>query len=153
MTIDTISVNQLKFKKVLSQNQREIGTIEDIVINQETQQIAYVILKMRGLMGFGDKRIPVPLTILEFEEKSPHRIILNVERSKLKRAPMIEPEDLPTFDLMVFMKKINEYYQSYAGVNNTGFKLRNVFRKRSGFRNSPYMKVSKVLPSVQIKSA
>lgn len=153
MAKNAISVNQLKFSKVVIPNKREIGVIDDIVVHQDSQEIAYVILKMRGLMGFGDKRIPVPVQAFELDTDQSHQIILNIGRKKLKNAPMIEPEDLPTFDLNEFMAKINAYYYEKPKETAIGLKLRNLFRFRPTIDKKPFMQVTKSLPTLNMKSA
>lgn len=153
MAQNVISVNHCKFSKVLTPDKREIGVIDDVVVHQDSGEIAYVILKMRGLMGFGDKRIPVPLQAFSLNEDQLNQVILNVDRKKLKNAPMIEPEALSSFDLNEFMARISAYYFAEPEVKASGFKLRNLFRFRSSIDTKPFMEVSKSLPSLNMKSA
>ncbi|GAB5522373.1 MAG: hypothetical protein Roseis2KO_02450 [Roseivirga sp.] len=132
-----ISVNALKFSEVFTAQNREIGVIDDVVIHQDSGQVAYVILKMRGFMGFGDKQFPIPLQALKLDEAKPQRVILNADRKTLKNAPVIEIEELPVVDYNLFMWKIYDYYGVTSDLGPTQgkdeIKLANTMRTRPTF--------------------
>lgn len=130
---DLISVKDLKFSKVVSPTHKEIGVIDDVVIHQDSQRIAYAVLKMRGFMGFGDRRFPIPLGAFHVDTKE-HKIILDVDRKKLKNAPQIDIEEVATFDYSEFLWKVYEYYdiKPYltADKGDSDIKLSNTLRSR-----------------------
>lgn len=132
-----ISVNALKFSKVFTPKNREIGVIDDVVIHQDSGKVAYVILKMRGFMGFGDKHFPIPLEALMIDQAKSHRVVLNADRKMLKNAPAIEIEELPVFDYNVFMWKIYDYYGVTPDLkpdqDKAEIKLANTMRARPTF--------------------
>lgn len=148
MTNDLISVNDLKFSKVVTPGHKQIGVIDDVVIHQDSERVAYVVLKMSGFMGFGDKRFPIPLDAFYLDTNEDHKVILDADREKLKNAPAIEVEELPVFDYAAFMWKVYEYYGVKPYLNKekgeSDIKLSNTMRSRpatirdSRLKNNPF---------------
>ena len=110
MTDDLISVNDIKHCKIVTPGHKEIGVVDDVVIHKKSERVAYIIIKFGGLMGFGDKRFPIPFSAFYFDTEGNNKIILDVEREKLENAPTFDVDDLHDFDYADFLWKVYKYY-------------------------------------------
>ena len=111
MTNDLISVNELRLSKVVTPSHEEIGEVDDVVIHKQSERVAYVILKFGGLMGFGDRKFPIPFSAFYLDTKGERKIILDVKREKLENAPSFDVEEMMAdFDYAEFLWKVYKYY-------------------------------------------
>lgn len=110
MTNDLISVQELKFSKVVTPAHKEIGEVDDVIIHKKSKTVAYVVLKLRGLMGFGDKKFPIPFSAFYLDTKEKKKVILDVEKAKLENAPSFDLDDMSSFDYSDFLLKVYKYY-------------------------------------------
>lgn len=125
-----IRISHLKFNIVVASDRRVIGTIDDLVVHKKTHEFAYAVLKVDTLLGFGNKRIPIPIEFFEVDPERSYRIKLLISRQKLKNAPKISAENLPGICQEKFLQTIHEYYRSEPMVSGTVLKLQKLFRVR-----------------------
>ena len=52
---------------VLRTNGEKIGTIQRLMIDKISGNVAYAVLRFGGLLGIGEKHIPIPWGMLKFE--------------------------------------------------------------------------------------
>jgi sporulation protein YlmC with PRC-barrel domain len=89
-----------------------LGKIEDLMIDINTGQIAYVILSFGGMLGIGNKlfAVPWPSLRLNAEEKV---FEMNADKELLQEAPGFDKDDWPeireTED--TWLVSIFEYYE------------------------------------------
>ena len=55
-------VNKLIGKQVRSSDGQKVGKIEDIVFDLESGRVLYAVVGSGGVLGAGEKKIPVPPT-------------------------------------------------------------------------------------------
>ena len=71
----------------------KLGKIDDLLIDQGGA-VKYAILSHGGLLGIGDKLIPIPWKALKLgKEKS--TLVVNVNKGALEKAPNFDPNDWP----------------------------------------------------------
>jgi sporulation protein YlmC with PRC-barrel domain len=87
----------------------DLGKIEDIVIDPDTGTIRYAILSFGGIAGMGDKLFAVPWSSLS---GSPSRdyVLLNIDKSRLERAPGFDRDHWPDFADPTWQRNIDDYY-------------------------------------------
>jgi sporulation protein YlmC with PRC-barrel domain len=90
-----VSASTLFAYRVRSSENDDLGTIEEIMIDPRTGQLAYAILCCVGKLGFGDKHFVVPWNLLQWTNEGV--LVLECDSARLGAAPGFEPEDWPDF--------------------------------------------------------
>jgi sporulation protein YlmC with PRC-barrel domain len=90
----------------------KIGTVEDIVLDKQSNQIMFAALGFGGVLGMGEKYYPVPWSMLDYsEDKGGYVVPLN--KSSIEKAPAYELKDLTKHDgsLGSIREKTYSYYK------------------------------------------
>jgi PRC-barrel domain len=74
-------------KHVVNVNDEDVGTIADLVMDQD-QKLVGVVLSVGGFLGIGDKWVAVPVDQIDFPtDEQPARLLVAVTEDQLKNAP------------------------------------------------------------------
>ena len=74
-------------KNVVNPNDEELGTIADLVMDEQ-QKLVGVVLSVGGFLGIGDKWVAVPVDQIDFPaDEQPARLQIQVTREQLENAP------------------------------------------------------------------
>ena len=74
-------------KDVVNINDEEVGTITDLVMDQD-QKLVGIVLSVGGFLGIGDKWVAIPVDQIEFPtDEEPARLLVAVTEEQLKNAP------------------------------------------------------------------
>ena len=95
-----------------------LGTIEDIMLDIGSGQIAYAVLSFGGFLGIGDKLFIVPWSALAFEHRS-NEFILDVPRDLLVQAPGFDKDNWPDMADPARGREIHRYYSRTPYWENT----------------------------------
>ncbi len=101
-------VSKILGKKVISQKGEDLGTIEDLVLSKETC-LDYIILAPGGLLGTGDRLIPIPWKAVKTGAQA-DTIIIDMDKSQLEKAPSFESKTWPNFTDSEWYGKIREFF-------------------------------------------
>jgi sporulation protein YlmC with PRC-barrel domain len=113
-TTDTYTRNAFPASKLIGENVVDakgdhLGKIEDLAVDFEQGRIRYAILSFGGFLGMGEKRFAVPIqTLQRFGDDD--RLLLNVDREKLKNAPGIDKDDWTKLDDRAYVTRAYEFY-------------------------------------------
>ncbi len=90
------------------QNER-LGKINELIIGWDGT-VKYAILSHGGVLGIGDKLIPIPWKSLKpgREEKT---LIVNITKETLAKAPNFDPKEWPSFAEPEWQRKVEVYYE------------------------------------------
>jgi sporulation protein YlmC with PRC-barrel domain len=80
--------------RVVNPEGEELGSIKDLMIDLDDEQIAYAVLSFGGFLGLGDKLFAIPLESLTFEAED-NTAILDVDKEMLKNAPGFDKDRWP----------------------------------------------------------
>src|SRR4051812_37472573 len=103
-TIDqknTVNASQLLHSRVLDQAGQKIGDVEDIVVDQNSGQAQFAVIKLSGDLADHGKYAPVPFSLLKFNDMNQkdsfgHRdLTLQVDRQKLLSASRFSAKNWP----------------------------------------------------------
>ena len=109
-----ILASKVKGTTVYNDAGDKIGTVEDIVLDKQSNQILFDALGFGGVLGMGEKYHPVPWSMLDYsEDKGGYVVPLNKE--SIKKAPAYELKDLTKHDGS--LGSIREQTYSYYNVN------------------------------------
>src|SRR5262245_46240070 len=85
---------------VRSPTDKDLGKVEDLVIDMHTGSIRYVAISFGGLLGIGDKLFAVPFHALHVQHepgsKAPHSV-MNVDKQTLENAKGFDKKNWPDF--------------------------------------------------------
>ena len=74
-------------KDVVNVMDEEVGTIADLVMDQD-QKLVGVVLSVGGFLGIGDKWVAIPVDQIDFPtDEQPARLLVAVTEEQLKNAP------------------------------------------------------------------
>jgi sporulation protein YlmC with PRC-barrel domain len=95
---------------VVNRQSENVGKIHELVIDARKNRVAYAVLSFGGFLGMGNKLFAMPWEAFEFSTTE-HKLILNVDKEKLKTAPGFEKNDKwPDFTDTVWGESIYNYY-------------------------------------------
>jgi sporulation protein YlmC with PRC-barrel domain len=81
--------DQLVGLEVRSPNNTALGSVDDLVVNPKTGQIAYLVLARGGIFGFDESHVPVPWT--DFKTTPiPGLLVLDTTKAILDGAPEVK---------------------------------------------------------------
>jgi hypothetical protein len=74
-------------KDVVNINDEKVGTITDLVMDQD-QKLVGVVLSVGGFLGIGEKWVAIPVDQVDFPTpEQPARLVVAVTEEQLKNAP------------------------------------------------------------------
>jgi sporulation protein YlmC with PRC-barrel domain len=81
-----------------AQNQEDLGDVEDVLVDSNTGNIAFVVLSSGGFLGLGEDLRAVPIQSFNLRQANvaDHKIALNVSKSQLENAPTFKKSDWST---------------------------------------------------------
>lgn len=95
-------------KRVISQKGEDLGKIEDLVLTKEAC-LDYMILAPGGLLGTGDRLIPIPWKAVKTGAEA-DTIIIDMDKSQLEKAPNFESKKWPNLTDSGWYEKIREFF-------------------------------------------
>lgn len=95
-----IRANQIAGMVVKDPAGKDLGKVEDVVVDMETGKVRYAAIAFGGFLGLGDKLFAVPFHSLKLHhnpgDKTQH-FELNVDKKALENAPGFDPKNWPDF--------------------------------------------------------
>jgi sporulation protein YlmC with PRC-barrel domain len=91
----------------------DLGTIEDVITDQNGK-LDYVILSHGGILGIGEKLIPIPIQAVQPSDKE-QTVMVNVAKNALEKAPSFDAKNWPNFSQPAWRQKTYTYYDVYGG--------------------------------------
>jgi sporulation protein YlmC with PRC-barrel domain len=92
-----ILASKVKGTAVYSDNGDKIGTVEDIVLDKQSNQIMFAALGFGGVFGVGEKYYPVPWALLDYSEDKGGYVV-PLDKDRLEKAPAYDLKDLIKHD-------------------------------------------------------
>jgi sporulation protein YlmC with PRC-barrel domain len=95
---------------VVNHQGENVGKIHELLIDAKKNRVAYAVLSFGGFIGMGNKLFAMPWEAFEFSTTK-NKLILNVDKEKLKTAPGFEKGDKwPDFSDKIWGESIYNYY-------------------------------------------
>jgi sporulation protein YlmC with PRC-barrel domain len=86
MNAAIVAADVLEGGKIVDARGRELGTIEDIMIDVRGGAIAYAVMACGGFLGLREERLAVPWDALRLDEER-QRFVLEIERDRIAPVP------------------------------------------------------------------
>lgn len=94
---------------------KQLGSIEDVVVDLRSGKIRYAALGFGGFVGFGEKLFAIPWQALNVKAKRgggrSHVVLYNVTEKDLEKAPGFPSDNWPDFADAKFTAGIDRYYR------------------------------------------
>lgn len=104
-----LSASSLVGDQVVNSAGEDLGKLDELMIDLQTGRIAYAVLSFGGFMGIGNKLFAIPWNRLSVDEVN-KRMILDVDRDLLERAPGFDKDNWPDMSDPSFGSQIYSYY-------------------------------------------
>ena len=88
---------------------KDLGKIEDVMLDVNNGRISYAVLSFGGFLGMGDKLFAIPWNALELstEEKC---FYLDVDKDRLENAPGFDKDNWPNMADPEWNRSVHDYY-------------------------------------------
>jgi sporulation protein YlmC with PRC-barrel domain len=86
---------------------RDLGEINDLMIDVNNQRVRYAILAFGGFMGLGEKLFAYPVRVLQ---TSGDRLVLDVPKDRLERAPGFDRNVWPDWIDTSYRDEVDRYF-------------------------------------------
>jgi len=96
-------------KDVKDQKGEDVGKVNDILMNRNGQ-VEYLIVSQGGVLGVGEKLIPIPFRKVRVDTKNDDIVLMNIDKEKLEKAPHFTSEKWNEMNTADFDKRIHSYY-------------------------------------------
>ena len=103
-----ISADKVQGTAVQNPEGESLGTIESIMIDQPSGQVAYAVLAFGGILGMGKDRRALPWEVLEYDTDQ-GAYVLNADPDLLKNGPVCD-ETSTNWEDRDWGRKVNDYY-------------------------------------------
>ena len=94
---NAILASRVKGTAVYDASGDKIGTVEDIVLDKQSNQILFAALGFGGFLGAGEKYYPVPWSMLNYDEDKGGYIV-PLDKDQVENAPNYDLNDLTKRD-------------------------------------------------------
>lgn len=91
--------------KITDNQGRNIGTIDDLAIDADNGMVAFAILSRGGILGIGEKLVPVPFKAIEPTAKR-DEFKLKIEEGTLERVPTLRDNEFSRLEQRRFTENI-----------------------------------------------
>lgn len=105
----------IRAKKVLGTSVKDtsgdkIGTVEDLVLDKQTNTILFAVVGFGGVLGMGEKFHPLPWAVLNYDEDE-DAYVVPYTKDELKAAPADTIGELTKDDGVPYRDQAFAYYR------------------------------------------
>jgi sporulation protein YlmC with PRC-barrel domain len=96
--------------KVEDTTGKNLGDVNDLVVDDATGRVVYGVLSFGGFLGMGDKLFAIPWHALRQSAKADDKFVLDVPKDKLEAAPGFDKKTWPNMADHRWGLDIHKYY-------------------------------------------
>lgn len=90
---------------------KDIGEVQDLIVDAGKQRVEYAILAFGGTMGFGEKLFAYPMDRFEATMRDDDKeLVLNVSEKELEAAPGFDRSNWPTFGMGGYRGEVDKHF-------------------------------------------
>ncbi len=109
MTVHALSAGTLTGDTVKNKADETLGTIEEIMIDLDQGNIAYVVMAAGGFLGIGDKYFAVPWSVLTIDTDA-HDVVVDLDKETIENAPGFDKDNWPDPSDVGWLNEVYVYY-------------------------------------------
>jgi hypothetical protein len=105
---------------VVSRDNKSIGKFEDFIVDR-SGKISFAILSMGGLLGVGEKLVPIPFEFVERNvrfNRDKDDLVIDMTQAELEKAPRFESGKLPDLASDQSSSQIRNFFARAGGGSN-----------------------------------
>lgn len=95
--------------RVINDASKDLGTIEDVILDTRNSRASYAILSFGGILGLGDKHFAIPWEALTFD-LSERVAVIDIDRERLSNTPGFEKNNWPDVADAAWGAEVYKYY-------------------------------------------
>ena len=116
MTTSTGHTSAIRATKVLGTKIKDpsgnkIGSVEDIILDKESNAIMFAVVSFGGFLGMSEKYHPLPWSSLDYDDGEGSYVV-NFTKEQLEAAPAGSVEELTRDDGMDYRDRTYDYYKA-----------------------------------------
>jgi sporulation protein YlmC with PRC-barrel domain len=104
-----IASDRVEGTAVLDRNGVKIGTIERVMIDKLSGQVAYAVMSFGGVLGIGENYHPIPWQVLNYNEEE-GAYVVDLDRDRLAKAPMYARGEEPDWSDRTYGERVRTHY-------------------------------------------
>lgn len=108
-TTTLVSADDARGMPVHGRDGDKLGTVDKLIFDKRTGQIAYVILTKAGFLGLGQSYHPIPWSAFRYDETQ-EGYGVTIDKRLLEGAPSYRPDSAPVFD-ETYGQRVTDYYR------------------------------------------
>lgn len=113
-----LSSSSLEGTSVRNLDNKDIGSIKDIMIDLHTGRVAYCVLSFGGFLGLGDKLFAVPFEAFQLDTAT-EELILDAKKEVLETARGFDEDNWPDFADMAFHDSVHSAFKTQPAWRNS----------------------------------
>ncbi len=111
MKTQILSASTISGTNVKNMENKNIGKIQDLMIDLKNGNVVYAVLSFGGFLGIGDKYFAVPIEALKFSTNDGVReIMIDINKERLENAPGFDKEHWPIEASPEFIQSVYDHY-------------------------------------------
>jgi hypothetical protein len=110
-TFSLIASDKVEGTAVYGPDGDKIGSIENVMIEKRSGQVAYAVLSFGGFLGMGTDHYPLPWAALKYDEDMGGYIV-NITKSQLENAPKYRDDDDWNWASPESMGQVDSHYRT-----------------------------------------
>jgi sporulation protein YlmC with PRC-barrel domain len=95
-------------KEIRNAQGEKIGEIDSLVVDIDNERVRYAVVALDDAIVDGDKKLTFPVT--SFSVDQDRRLVLNISRSELEKAPGFKEDKAPNFGDESYRSAIDRYF-------------------------------------------
>lgn len=107
-----ISADAIRGKVVHGRDGDKLGTIDRLILDERTGQVAFVVLSTGGFLGLGQSYHPIPWAAFRYDQTYAGYVAA-IDKRLLEGAPSFRPDTAPLFD-DAYGRRVSDYFQLSA---------------------------------------
>jgi sporulation protein YlmC with PRC-barrel domain len=100
--------------EVYNHQDKHLGEVKDIVLDQSGKKVGYAVVSYGGLLGMGDKLFALPYKMLEYSTTNSSRVFISLDEHTLRNSPGFDQKNWPDKVDASYYKQLDEYYAKNA---------------------------------------
>ena len=110
---DLISSTKVDGTSVYNRKGESLGTIDHLMIDKISGQVAYAVMSFGGFLGIGEKYHPLPWRALDYDVAK-EGYVIDCDKRALENAPMYESNDSSMWTDRAWRTRVDDYYAPYV---------------------------------------
>ena len=108
-----ISSRRVEGTDVYNTNGEHLGSIEHVMLDKLSGQVAYAVMSFGGFLGIGEKYHPLPWSVLDYDT-SKGGYVVDLDKKTLEGAPSYgETSDPYDWTDRTWRNRVDDYYRPY----------------------------------------